>query len=257
MLNYPTNLKFSDNLSKKRIEKAYRLLGVRVVNRIIGFALFLLGAKREDIAKYLDIPFGTFLSFLTRIDQYGIFAFIDQRTSASPQPSMIEKTLDISLNVQDQNLCIQLGTENQVLNIPRSNLLQCKVVLLTFLHSGLLPLKDISETLGFSERRIKDLGAKIYEEDVYSLIDKRKGQLQQYRFTPQIKAELIQQFAVNAVSGKPTSSRIISKHISQRCNINLSDRSVRLHVKDLGLHEIKKTLPELIEKLKKNSTYSS
>jgi hypothetical protein len=257
MLNYPPNLKFSSNLCKKRLEKAYRLLGVRVVHRIIGFALFLLGAKREDIAQYLAMPFGTFLSFLTRIDQCGIFAFVDQRTSPSPQPVIVEKPLDISLNVYDQNFCIRLGDEKQVLTIPRNNLLQCKVVLLTFLNSGLLSLDTISHSLGYSERGVRDLRAKIYEEDVYSLIDKRKGQLQHYRFTPKIKAELIQQFTAHTISGKSTSSRVISDHINQRCNMNLSDRSIRLHIKDLGLHEIKNTLPDLIEMLKKNSTSTS
>jgi predicted RND superfamily exporter protein len=91
----------------------------------------------------------------------------------------------------------------------------------------------------------------MHQADVYSLIDKRKGQIQDYRFTPEIKAELIQQVAANAITGKPTSSRAVSEQINQRCNLVLPDRTVRLHMKKLGLPKISKTLPTLVEDLKK------
>jgi hypothetical protein len=91
------------------------------------------------------------------------------------------------------------------------------------------------------------------EGDVYSLIDKRKGQTQEYRFTPEIKAELIQQVAANSITGKPTSSRVISEQIKQRCNLSLPDRSIRLHMDKLGLSRISKSLPELVQRLKKTS----
>ena len=95
------------------------------------------------------------------------------------------------------------------------------------------------------------LNTKMHKADVYSLIDKRKGQIQDYRFTSEIKAELIQQVAANAITGKPTSSRAVSEQINQRCNLVLPDRSVRLHMKKLGLPKISKSLPTLVEDLKK------
>ena len=81
MSNCPIDLKFSKTHSDKRLEKAYERLGVKIITRIIGFTLFLLGAKREDIAQYLQTPVGTFLSFLTRTDRYGLLAFEDRRKS--------------------------------------------------------------------------------------------------------------------------------------------------------------------------------
>jgi len=63
MSNCPIDLNFSKIHSNKRIEKAYESLGVKIVTRIIGFTLFLLGAKREDIAQYLQMPMGTFFRF--------------------------------------------------------------------------------------------------------------------------------------------------------------------------------------------------
>ncbi len=253
MSNYPFDLKFSTNVSKKRIEKACHVLGITVVNRIIGFALFLLGAKREAIAMNLAIPLGTFLSFLTRIDRHGFFAFEDRRKSVSLKTEKSQMPLKISLSVNDKDVSIRFGRENDIINISRNNLLQCKVVLLTFFNSGLLSAKQISQALGLSERHIRELNAKMDQQDAYSLMDKRKGQLQDYRFTPQVKAELIQQFTAHAIAGRPTTSHVISEQLNQRCNLNLTARSIRLHVKKLGLSEIKKSLPELVQTLKKTS----
>ncbi len=97
MSNCPFDLHFSKTHSNKRIEKAYESLGVKVVNRIIGFTLFLLGAKREDIAKYLQMPVGTFLSFLTRTDRYGLLAFEDRRKSTYKKVVATETPVKASL----------------------------------------------------------------------------------------------------------------------------------------------------------------
>lgn len=251
MSNCPINLSFSKNHSNKRLEKAYESIGINIINRIIGFTLFLLGAKRGDIAQYLQMPMGTFLSFLTRTDRYGLLAFEDRRKSASIKIVKTEAPLKISLGVTEQNVIIQLSGENQSILIPRKNLLQCKVILLTFVNNGLLSAKEVSEVLGFSLRHTRELNNKMHDRDVYCLIDKRKGQTQDYRFTPEIKGELIQQVAANAVTNKPTSSRLISEQLDERCGLSLPDRSVRLHMKKLGLPKISKTLPALVEDLKK------
>ena len=253
MSNCPIDLHFSKTHFNKRIEKAYESLGVKVANRIIGFTLFLLGAKREDIAKYLQMPVGTFLSFLTRTNRYGLLAFEDRRKSTHKKVVETEASVKASLALTNQSLIVQLGGNNQAIIIPRKNLLQCKVILLTFVNNGLLTAKEVSDVLGFSVRHIRDLNVKMHEGDAYWLIDKRKGQIQDYRFTPKIKAELIQQVAANAITGKSTSSRAVSQQIEDRCNLILPDRSVRLHMKKLGLPQISKSLPALVEDLKKTS----
>jgi len=257
MSNYPFDLHFSKTHSNKRIEKAYESLGGKMVTRIIGFTLFLLGAKREDIAQHLQIPMGTFLSFLTRMDQYGLLAFEDRRKSAYKKAVSTNAPVKASLTVTEQNVIIQLSANNQTIIIPRKNLLQCKVILLTFVNNGLLTAKEVSKVFGFSVRHTRDLNVKMHEGDVYWLIDKRKGQIQDYRFTPEIKAELIQQVAANAITGKPTSSRAVSQHIKDRCNLVLSDRSVRLHMNKLGLPTIFKSLPALLEDLKKTQNHDN
>ncbi len=221
------------------------------------FALVFVSAKREDIAQYFQIPMGTFLSFLTRTDQYGLLAFEDRRKSAYDKSSENRAPVKVSLAVTEAKRYRQLGGNNQAIIIPRKNLLQCKVILLTFVNNGLLTAKEVSEVLGFSVRHTRDLNVKMHEGDVYWLIDKRKGQIQDYRFTPEIKAELIQQVAANAITGKPTSSRAVSQHIKERCNLVLPDRSVRLHMNKLGLPTISNSLPALVEDLKKTQNHDN
>lgn len=145
-------------------------------------------------------------------------------------------------------------SERGVISIPRQNRLQCKTILLTFVNNGLLTAEEVADILKLSERHTRDLETKLNEGDVYALIDKRQGQLQDYRFTPEIKAELIQQVAANAITGTSTSSRAISQQIKERCNLVLPDRSVRLHMNKLGLPKLSHSLPALVEAFKKNST---
>ena len=64
MLNCPTSLTYSATHSHKRFEKASKIFGVTILKRIIGFALFLLGANRREIADFLNIPLWYFSLFL-------------------------------------------------------------------------------------------------------------------------------------------------------------------------------------------------
>ena len=77
------------------------------------------------------------------------------------------------------------------------------------------------------------------------LLDKRRGQIQQYRMTPETTALLIQQFAAHAVTGKSTSSIVLAD------GLNVPDRTIRMYSRKLGLSTIVKSLPELVTTLKK------
>jgi len=257
MLNCPSNLGYSATFSAKRLKKAYNIFGKNTVKRIIGFALFLLGANREDIAGYLKIPFGTFLSFLTRVEKYGFPAFEDRRKTQVIQHPKTEMPVSMSLSVGDRSSSIHLASGHYSVNTPPDNSLQAKVVLLTFLNSGLVSTREISDILGISDRHTRELNYRLHDEDAYALIDKRRGQLKDYRFTPEIKAELVQQFVVNAISCQKTSSRMIAEQIERRCNLHLSDRSIRFHMQKLGLYRIVKSLPQLVSTLKKTALNNS
>jgi hypothetical protein len=261
MPNFQSEISFSEKLSEKRIDVAVKLFGKKTVNRIIGIAFFLLGGNREHISKFLDMPTGTFLSLLNRFHNSGVNAFVHQRKGQSknhekialykPEIHPSQNYLDIVLS--EQNRRISLPLEKNELIINSSNQLQLKTVILSFMNSGFLSAKRASEILNLSKRRVQELSKLLFENDIYSLIDKRKGQQRDYTFTEEIKAELIQQFTISLVAGRSTSSIEITKQLNEACQCNVSDRAVRHHILKLGLDKIKKTLPRLLDDLKKTS----
>jgi len=79
---------------------------------------------------------------------------------------------------------------------------------------------------------------------VPGILDQRRGQQQDYIFTPTIKGELIQQFVIGFVTHGKISGAQLAAHLDDRCQLALSPRSVLHHVSALGLSTLKKSLPE-------------
>ena len=258
MPNCLDDISFSSTHAKKRSEKARTTMGADVVTRIVVFVLFVLGAKREDIARFVDMPLGTLLSLLTRMSSSGVAALQDRRgTPASEEPSERRmKEPHCSIAVEQEDVEVSCPSAGAKLVIPSANVLQCKTVLFTLLANGLLRAKEVADVVALSERRVRELADAMCQGDVLALIDKRRGQQKDYMFTPEVKSELVQQFSLNALGGRPTSGRAIAEDLQQRCELELSERSVRLHLNKLGLSRIADSLPELFEEQKKTSSKS-
>jgi hypothetical protein len=102
------------------------------------------------------------------------------------------------------------------------------------------------------------LAAKLANDDVdLVLVDKRQGQKGDYRVSSEKKAQIIQQFAARAVAGYSTSSEVLAEIVNEKSEISLSPRTIRWHINKLGLAGIKKTLPKLVDTLKKTSDDAS
>lgn len=115
-----------------------------------------------------------------------------------------------------------------------------------------LPTREVAHVLGISAARCLQLAAKLKENDVgEALVDKRFGQTHDYRMGPKEKAELVRQFAARAITGHSISSETLSDLVMQQTNTKVSPRSVRWHARKLGLMDIKDSLPQLVESLKK------
>jgi hypothetical protein len=94
------------------------------------------------------------------------------------------------------------------------------------------------------------------DRDIHCLIDKRKGSQEDYKFTPDVKAELIKEFAVSCLTGKSASGKTIGEKMDATFKTSFSERSVRFHMHKLGLNGIKKSLPQKYELEKKRSLKS-
>jgi transposase len=254
MINFqfdPWDLEYSAKVSSKRLEKAALLIGDKMVKRIIAIALFFLGAKRKQISEMLNIPLGTFFTFLSRFHNCGTDAF-----SMKAAVDKIEQPAHRAQVIYEHagtRTCLIFSEEPLKLSLKKNNPLQHKVLVLSFFNWGIISCTEAAKHLGFTESHIRDLSQTLEACDVDGLIDKRKGQQQDYSFTAEVKAELIQQFSFNVITGKTVSSQQLCQQVNEACSTHITDRSIRLHMKKLGLSTIRRSLFKMVDDFKKNS----
>lgn len=253
------NLAFSTKQSQKRIDKTLCVLPSIVLKKILFFALYLLGAKFKTIASFVEIPEESGKTTIHRVMKDGIDAFTDRRQTAKsdvihvPSPKQ-QQILHASVLSEDNYCIIIFGDINHQIKIPLKNRVHLKSVLLSLLQANILPAHTVSSVLGITTAHCHELAARLLNEDLTEvLVDKRKGQKKDFRVDQSIKALLIQEFAARAVTGYSISSNDLTELINVAENTNISPRTIRWHMNKLGLMKIKRTLPELVETLKKKS----
>ena len=260
------NVNFSPAKAEKRIRKANELLGKNVVRWIIGFAMFLLGAKRKDVSDFLGTPYETLNSSIRRIWKDKAKAFEDRRTSSAnpptpPTPPPPQTPTECAACaptptaiIQEDEIVVHFPYESSVhIRIPYTNKGVAKAFLLTLLENQILDSQTVTGILGYARNYTLYLKREMIAGSTEVLLDGRQGQKQDYVFKPEIKAELILQWSANAIAGKSITSEALAIDLMERCGLDLSHRSIRYHIQKLGLKNIDVTLPEIIERLKKNS----
>jgi len=239
-------LSFSPELSAKRLSKAQLIFGEKVIKRIICFCLYIFGVRRIEISETVKLPENTVRTMLKVISKDGFAAFFDRRKKDSDKP-IKRKNIQIT-ELQDS---YQISINELDISISKKNKHQLKAMLLTFAENMLISKTQAGKLLNISSSHVGYLINNMSKNDLLCLIDKRQGQQQDYVFTPEIKSELILQFASNAVLGKSTSGSVLANDLKERAQLDLSDRSIRMHISKLGLKNMGEKLGLMIEK--KNS----
>jgi hypothetical protein len=255
------NLTLSTKQSNKRIDKAKRNLPSIILKKLLFFALYLLGARFKTIASIVELPEESGKTTIHRVMNGGISAFNDRRQSNKNDVIQItttkQKIFQTSASSEDDYCIIIFGDTDHKLKIPLSNRVYLKSVLLSLLQAKILPASTVSSILGITIAHCRELAARLLNEDLIEvLVDKRKGQKKDFRVNQSVKAELIQNFAARAVTGHSISSNNLAELINNKNNTNISPRTIRWHMNKLGLMQIKKSLPELFQELKKNSKFT-
>lgn len=245
-------LKFSPELSQGRMEKAQLIIGTKTLRNILCLCLYLLGVKRNEIAEYLGIPSNTVRSKLKAMMRDGISAIFDRRKKRNDTTISSPKKKDKKVHITQTSEMNIISIGNTDISIHQRNKLQFKVFVLMLAENKLITKIAAGALLGVSSSHIGYLCKKLKEEDLPCLIDKRKGQREDYVFTPEIKSELILQFATNASCHAKTSGHAISSDLQKRSQINLSERSVRYHLSKLGLSGKADKMRSMICTQKKN-----
>ena len=250
-------LLFSQELSDQRISQAETLLSKTLVRKILAYALFLLGVNRSAISNFLNMPPGTIRSLVLAITHRGLSGFEDQRSKTSSFKPPLPEQIAPTIGMGDSWVKVDFQVGNLVLQIPDTNPVQKRIVLLSLENSGLLERSDVADALHLSVDRTGKLARQLAQEDVKGILDQRQGQRQDYRFTPEIKAELIQQFVIEAVAQRPTGGEQLAKKLEERCGLALSARSILSHLSKFGLSNIRGSLAEHLSEAKKKSSVSS
>ncbi len=248
-------VEFSPEKSQERIARALRVFPPGVLNKILAFSIYLLGAKRRSVAETVGMPDESVKTAVRVAFREGFPALRDRRcsgTGRSPEASR----LGLRLSVRREGECcvVDFGVQGKELRIPLAHRIETRTVLLSLLNADLLSTAEVAKTLGLSCAHSRELAGRLSSDDVVdALVDKRQGQKQDYRVGVEKKAEIIRQFAARAVAGQSTSSDVIAKVLNAGGATPLSARTVRWHMEKLGLGRIGKTLPELVRTLKKTS----
>lgn len=248
------SLIFSRSFAQDRMRRAEQTLGQSVVHRILCFSLYLLGVNRRVIGQALDIPTETAKSIIKAVSKKGLSALEDRRHSTStflPAPHPPISPLTVYAN--QKHIVVDFGVEGRRLEIPRQNVRQVRAILLSMINSGLLSSRQVADLIGLTPAHTATLARRLGNEGLCALIDKRQGQKSDYKITPEIKAELVQQFALDIISSGKTSGEAISSELQERCHITVPARTVRYHLARMGLPKIKPSLPQLVAAVKKTS----
>jgi transposase len=253
MINYQELPLLPTKQRRRRFDAAKKALGEKGLTKLLAFALYVLGGNRRRIAELAGLPIPTLQSLTERVLRDGLPGFEDRRQKATNfLPQAETQPEPVALRIEKESLVIQVDKKKQVV-IPRSNPVQCRTVLFTFLNSGLLKVSEVAQGLGLSTERVRQLRKKLVEEDAKALIDQRQGQRQDYLVTPEVKAALIQEYVVKLLTDGRTSSERLRESLSKRCDIWIAARTIRLHLDKLGLRQIRDSLPRLIEEVKKTA----
>ena len=252
---------FSPSRSQERIKKALLILPELVLKKMLFFALYLLGAKISAIASLVGMPEESGRTVIKRISRGGLPALGDRRQSAKtyehrlPHPAIQNK--QVSIITKGDSCLITFFDSEQQIKILRRHRVHLRSVILTLLQADLISARMASRALGITASHCLDLSEKLLNKDVAEvLLDKRRGQTSDLLVGPQVKAELIQQFAARSIAGYSVSGKALAEAVNDNLQTAISDRTVRWHMKKLGLMEIKKSLPKLVESLKKTSNHT-
>ncbi len=252
---------FSPSHSNNRIEKILQVLPELVLKKMLFFSLYLLGAKTSTIASVVGMPEESGKTVVKRILKGGLPALGDRRTSTKAyEQQLLHPAVpcqQVSVIAEGDSCLITFFDSDQQVKILRKNRIHLRSVILTLLQAGLISAQTASSELGLTAAHCLDISEKLLNEDVPEvLLDKRKGQTNDLLVDPQMKAELVRQFAARSIAGYSVSGKALAEAVNDNLETAISDRAVRWHMKKLGLMEMKKSLPKLVKSLKKTSNHT-
>ncbi len=119
----------------------------------------------------------------------------------------------------------------------------------------MLSAEDVAPALGLSASHVRRLHRDLMACDVEALLDKRRGQLQDYRIGPELKGQMIVQFVLELAESGRASSAAVARRMGLHCDEDVSERTIRHHLSRMGLTRVKESLTAGLWDLKRGSAH--
>lgn len=259
ILNFQ-ELTASEVKSRSRIAAAEEALGKREVERMLAFSSYLLGFSRQDIAPAFNYTVPGLRSMIQRVFEEGPQAFVQTQgprpvSLPSPAPRQFVASTKsvphggIEAEVRDQALRLKLNAP-MTLEMPFDPARPAdQVFILKCQSAGLLRVQQAAEFLNKTPNQIQHMRRKLEETgSVEAVSDLRQGQQQAYKFTEEAQSELLYHVFEDLIEFRSISSIRIQDKIQKALNLEVSDRTIRNYLDELGLPRVKERLIDLAKK---------
>lgn len=182
-------IEFSPEKSQERITSALKVFRPGVLNKVLAFSLYLLGAKRRVVADMVGMPEESVKTAVRVALRDGFAALHDRRCSGVESVSEVRKSeLQISARQEDGCCVVNFGVQEKELQIPLTRKIEARTILLSLLNADLLSIAEAATALGLSYSHCRELAGKLLSNGVVdALVDKRQGQKQDYLVGPENK----------------------------------------------------------------------
>jgi transposase len=232
---------------QRRLSSASTVLGKDVLVRFLIYALYLLGFKRETLAKMFGYQLAGVKSIIDRVNRSGLEGLIDQRRSIKEQE--LSKP-EVSLTDHE----ITITSPGPVdFRLKRDDLLARKVIATVLVDAGAISAAQGAEILGYTPQAFSRLLKRYREKGSIDLLDKRKGQQHDYKVDLNVKSEILYQFLNLSCQNAPFSSKDIHQAVDEAFpEKQISERTIRYYLTLWGFSQVHRRLKEELFRGKKN-----
>ena len=232
---------------QNRINHAVKSLGEDVVNRILGYSLYLFGFPYDFISSKIGLSEAGLKTLAQQVNKNGISRFQDKRwkTGCSYLKENVteaNETANINYNEQVNGYAEFEIIGNVSIKVRKDDILGKKILTLLFMESGILMQKDVAIIMNCQPLSVRKNFKKFQTSGSKGLLDRRCGQAKDYKFDEKVIFEIFKKIISSVFDMETPTKTNITKHLNEIFSQKFSERATALHLKKMGLTDNKKDL---------------
>ena len=233
---------------QNRLDQAIDSLGSDVVNKILGFSLYILGFPYDYISRNVGFSEPGLKTLNQDICQNGVERFLDKRKKApysmtrKDVPEIPPEKATIEYSELNEKY-IQFKLRGPIsLTLRNDDTIGKKLLSLLFMDANLLRQQDVAKLLNCRRLSVYENYKKFNSQGAKGLLDNRQGQKGDYKVDDKVKGEIVKDYLLSIFSNEMPTKTTIRNSLKERFSKDYSERSVASHLKKLGLTDNKKEL---------------